>query len=59
MRSVFFGGAAFAVIAAISSEPAHSYDMPMIPTRGALFIQATVPVAPTAVFLHSNNAGRL
>ena len=31
MRSVFFGGAAFAVIAAISSEPAHSYDMPYDP----------------------------
>ena len=31
MRWAFFGGTAFAVIAAISSEPAHSYDMPYDP----------------------------
>ncbi len=58
MRLAFLAIAAFALIVAISSGPAHSYDLPYDPYRGALFIQAMVAVAPTADFSHSNNAGR-
>lgn len=57
MRWAFFGGTAFAVIAAISSEPAHSYEMPYDPYPWCAFYSGDVAVAQTAVFLHSNSAG--
>jgi hypothetical protein len=56
MRLAFFGVAA--VIAASSSEPARSYDMPYDPYPWCAFTQAMVAAAPTAAFSHSNSAGR-